>query len=93
LDIEDRLGKKVGFFAYPYGKFNNGIYELAREYFDAACSTNLGFAYLNSDRHLLERIDMYYFSGGFSATVFDSPFYRPYLRWRQLIRNARRKDD
>jgi peptidoglycan/xylan/chitin deacetylase (PgdA/CDA1 family) len=93
LDIEERLGKKVRFFAYPYGKFNNGIYELAREYFDAACSTNLGFAYLDSDRHLLERIDMYYFSGMFSSSVFGSPFCRPYLQLRQLIRNARRKDD
>jgi peptidoglycan/xylan/chitin deacetylase (PgdA/CDA1 family) len=93
LDIEDRLGKKVRFFAYPYGRLNNGIYELAREHFDAACSTNFGFAYLNSDCHLLERIDMYYFSGMFSSTVFGSPFCRPYLRLRQLIRNARRKDD
>jgi peptidoglycan/xylan/chitin deacetylase (PgdA/CDA1 family) len=93
LDIEDRLGKKVRFFAYPYGKISDGVYELAREYFDAACSTNFGFTDLESDRHLLERIDMYYFSGMLSSTVFGSPFYRRYLRLRQLIRNARRKDN
>lgn len=92
-DIEDRLGKKVRFFAYPYGDIHDGIYALARECFDAACSTNFGFTHLDSDRHLLERIDMYYFSGMLSSTVFGSPFYRPYLRLRQLIRNARRQDD
>lgn len=92
LDIEDRLGKRVRFFAYPYGRYNNGIYGLVREYFDAACCTSLSFAYLRSDRYLLERVDMYYFSGLLSSNIFWSPLQKPYLYLRKLIRKVHNKE-
>lgn len=85
-EIEGRLGKSAGFFAYPYGKFNDRVYEMVHRYFDAACSTRLNFADLHSDRYLLERIDMYYFSGMFSSQIFGSPFLKSYLFLRQLMR-------
>lgn len=87
--IEERLGKQVRFFAYPYGRFDKRIYELAREQFAAACSTTLRYVDSASDRHMLERVDMYYFSGRFSSALFGYSGCRSYLRCRRFIREAR----
>lgn len=90
-EIEEQLGKQARFFAYPYGSFDDRIHELAREYFEAACSTKLSFVDAASDRHALERVDMYYFAGGFSSSFFGYPGCRSYLRLRRILREARHK--
>ncbi len=87
VDIEDRLGQEVKFFAYPFGKLNSYVYEMVCQYFEAACSTRLDFVHLTSDRYLLERIDMYYFSGIFTSKIFTTSLLNPYLLLRQFIRN------
>lgn len=93
VDIEDRLGKEVKFFAYPYGELNNHVYETARQYFEAACSAHLDFVHPTSDRYLLERIDMYYFSGTLTSKIFTTPLLNPYLLLRRFIRKIRPKQD
>ena len=89
LEIEDNLGKAVSYFAYPYGKFDNTVYELVTEHFDAACSTTMGYINSKSDRYLLERIEMYYFSGSISSKIFASRLMPPYCLIRYLGRSVK----
>lgn len=88
-EIQDRLGKAVKFFAYPYGDYNSKVLEVTRQCFDGACSTELGFVTSNSNKHLLERIDMYYFSTNLSTKLFDSFLQQPYVYFRGLLRKLK----
>ncbi|MCP4403384.1 MAG: polysaccharide deacetylase family protein [bacterium] len=93
-EIEDRVGKSVDFFAYPYGFFHKNEDLPVRRIFQGACSTNLRAASRTSDRYLLPRIDMYYFSHRVTSNIFLSPLCAPYLcvrRFLRHLRQARRK--
>lgn len=68
LDIEERLGRPIRYFAYPYGRFDQHIQNVVRAAgYEAACSTLSGFANKNSDRYALRRIEIF---GGDSLRVF-----------------------
>lgn len=84
-EIEDRLGKRVHFFAYPYRFFNEGEDVLVREIFQGACTTRLSFVLSQSSRYLLPRIDSYYFSHQTTSKLFLSPLFRPYLKLRYYL--------
>lgn len=58
--IEDRLGRKVETFAYPYGHYNPTTVALVRAHFSAGCSTRLGKVTAQDDPALLPRVDVYY---------------------------------
>lgn len=66
--IEDRLGRAVTTFAYPFGLMNAASYECVRENFRGACSVELGTAAVAEDRHALRRLDVYYLR---RPAVFD----------------------
>ena len=87
--IENAIGGMVTTFAYPYGKFNGCVREIAAQNFDAACSTNLGTASVESDLFSLERIDAYYLS---RPKVFDSlssKRFDRYMKFRQTLRTVK----
>lgn len=86
-EIENKLGKSVTTFAYPFGDFNGAVKQIAAENFKAACSTNLGKVQAGSDFFALERLDTYYLSNPkifkkLSATSFDR-----YMQVRQILRD------
>lgn len=89
--IEDKIGKAVDFFAYPYGDYNDLVYKLGSIHYQGACSVDLNFTTVNSDRYLLERIDMYYFSFWATTGLFLSPLFLPYLRLRKTLRAIKRQ--
>ena len=87
--IEDRLGRPVTAFAYPYGKHNAAVRELVSREFQSACSTRLGKTRHDCDPHLLTRVDMYYFSnlarfGSLAASSGDW-----YLGLRRALRGLK----
>ncbi|MEO8042853.1 MAG: polysaccharide deacetylase family protein [Acidobacteriota bacterium] len=87
--IENAIGVKVTTFAYPYGKFNGRVRDIAAQNFDVACSTNLGTATVESDLFSLERIDAYYLS---RPRVFDSlssKTFDRYMKFRQTLRDVK----
>lgn len=84
--IEDQTGKSVDFFAYPYGDYNELAYNIVTLNYKGACSVDLNFTTLNSDRYLLERLDMYYFSFWLTTELFLSPLFLPYLWLRRSLR-------
>ena len=58
--LEQILGKRVDYFAYPFGLCNNAVRdEVERAGYRAACSTRSGFNRSTIDRFLLRRIEVY----------------------------------
>jgi peptidoglycan/xylan/chitin deacetylase (PgdA/CDA1 family) len=88
-EIEDALGRPVTAFAYPYGKFNNSVRQIAAQRFSSACSTNLGKAGADSDLFSLERIDAYYLSRPLVFDSLSSSMFDRYMQFRQAMRSIR----
>lgn len=87
--IEDSLGGAATSFAYPYGKFNRSVRQIAEKNYLAACSADLGKAARTSDFFALERVDAYYLS---NPKIFDSlgsKTFEQYLRFRQSLRDVK----
>lgn len=58
--LEDRLGREVRYFAYPYGLFNDAAVDTVREAgYALACSTQSGFNRVHCDRYSLRRIEVH----------------------------------
>ncbi len=87
--IEDALGAPVESFAYPYGTYHEQVKELTKRHFSLACSTRLGFVHPGSDRHALERLDMYYFQRASLMRHLFSPAVDGYVRARRIMRDLR----
>ena len=94
--IEDALGTRVASFAYPYGRYDRKVREVAEQNFDCACSDKLGLVRLSSDLYALERVDAYCLRKDWGFDLMSSrllPWYlRIYrvLRWGRMKINARR---
>jgi peptidoglycan/xylan/chitin deacetylase (PgdA/CDA1 family) len=87
--IQDRLGVEAEFFAYPYGKFNSRVKEIAQQQFLGACSTKLGKARATSDLFLLPRVDMYYMSSERLFSALSTVLVDGYLGFRHVAREMK----
>jgi peptidoglycan/xylan/chitin deacetylase (PgdA/CDA1 family) len=87
--IEDRTGRAVATFAYPYGRHNSEVRAVVREHFDGACSTELGRVGLGSDLYLLPRFDMYYLSRLSLFRKLETTQLNAYFQLRQALRGLR----
>jgi peptidoglycan/xylan/chitin deacetylase (PgdA/CDA1 family) len=87
--IEDRLGRPVKAFAYPYGASNQPVRERAAQRFHWACGTDL--QYLNHTHPAcdLPRIDAYYVREPVWFERLFTAAGRGYLGVRALMRRAR----
>ena len=87
--IEDRVGRPVKAFAYPYGAESRPLRELVAEHFNRGCSTRLGYLRPDSPRESLERIDVYYLRNRFwFRRLFGAPT-AGYLGLRATLRHWR----
>ena len=87
--IEDRLGQVVQTFAYPFGMFTDGHYEIVRSHFRGACSTKLERAKPTHDRHCLPRLDVYYLRRPIFFRALETLAGRTYLALRSVGRKMR----
>ena len=87
--IEERLGRPVNTFAYPFGIFSRANYEIVREQFRGACSVELRKASRENDRHQLPRLDIYYLRRPVLFQFFETVPGRAYLRLRGAGRSVR----
>lgn len=59
-DLEDMLGEKVRYLAYPYGRFNEHVQSTARKAgYEAAFSTQPGFNRRGVDLYRIRRLDIF----------------------------------
>jgi len=87
-EIEDRLGRSVESFAYPFGHTSPDALEIVRMEFRAACTTVLRRAG-RDPLHELPRVDMYYLRAPRQLSrLLDGRLDR-YLTIRRLARSAR----
>ncbi|MDR4499613.1 MAG: polysaccharide deacetylase family protein [Candidatus Scalindua sp.] len=88
-EIEERLGKNISHFAYPYGGETGKLRNILKDEFQCAVSTELNVATLGSDIYSLPRIDMYYFSRNNYFTCVGTSNFSHYIRYRKFLRTLR----
>lgn len=87
--IEDRTGRAVTAFAYPYGAMSRAVCELVAEQFQIGCSTRLGYLTARSRPERLERIDVHYLRDLFWFRRLFRRSGSAYLGARGLLRSCR----
>lgn len=88
--IEDALGVRVDCFAYPYGRYDRRVRNMAQQHFACACSDRLGLITLKSDPYALERVDAYYLRTERLFGVMLTWLFPWYVRARSIPRRIRR---
>lgn len=89
--IEDRIGRRVESFAYPYGGTAPGVRAVVGRHFRLACSTRLAPVSPAADLLDLPRIDVYYFRKQFWFRALGRPHGSAYLTSRALLRGIRQR--
>jgi peptidoglycan/xylan/chitin deacetylase (PgdA/CDA1 family) len=87
--LSDALGRPPTSFAYPFGKRNALVKQMAKRTYSTACTTNLGKATKESDLAELERIDSFYLGRDTIFERFESTGFDYYLTFRQSLRTIR----
>ena len=87
--IQERIGRPVRTFAYPYGESTPTVREAVRGHFEWACGARLAYLSPASDPSNLPRIDMYYLQKRFWFQEPRSFRTSSYLQGRALMRGMR----
>jgi peptidoglycan/xylan/chitin deacetylase (PgdA/CDA1 family) len=88
--LEDRAGRKIDAFAYPYGDINGSARAAAERHFTIACGTRLAFVSGGSDPLNLPRIDAFYLRRRFWFERLSTSTGHAYLALRASLRHLRR---
>lgn len=87
--IENRLGRRPQYFAYPYGYKNDSVCNFVRGRYKATVTTELRMLGDHEDNANLPRLDSYYLQGHWMQDNLDSAAGRAYLSLRGLMRTLR----
>ena len=87
--IEQRTGREVSCFAYPFGSFNRRVKDIVAEIFRGACSVKLSLASQQSDPYAVERVDAFYLRNRSLFRIIPSPMFAGYLGALRLPRSIR----
>jgi peptidoglycan/xylan/chitin deacetylase (PgdA/CDA1 family) len=87
--IEERLNKRVRYFAYPFGDYNRQVLAAVREKYEAACAVHSGKAQIGEDTYRLSRIEV---NRGDTIALFSKKVKNGYAtkteKYRSILRNA-----
>ena len=89
--LEDRTGKAVDAFAYPYGDSTPAVRRAVARYFGYACSTELGFVSRGSDPFSLPRIDGYYLRNKLWFRGLSGRYGAAYVAARRSLHGLRHR--
>lgn len=84
--IEDRTGRPVDAFAYPYGDYTAAVSRAVQSQFRFACSTELGFVSPSSNPIELPRLDIYYLQHEFWFHGLSKEYGAAYVAARRSLR-------
>ncbi len=87
--IEQRLGRRPRYFAYPYGYRNATACKVARRRYAGSVTTQLAVLRGGEDPAELPRLDSYYLQAPWLQRRLDSLAARAYFRLRSLLRSVR----
>jgi peptidoglycan/xylan/chitin deacetylase (PgdA/CDA1 family) len=87
--IEERLGRRPRYFAYPFGHFSARARDLARDRYRASVTTQLRPLGDDDDPAALPRLDSYYLRAPWVFRRLDAPLPRLYLGLRGVMRRIR----
>ena len=87
--IEQHLGRRTRWLAYPYGSRSASVMAAAGRHFDLAVGTSLRFLSARSCALDLPRIDAYYLRGRFTLERLFRPSGALYIGFRGVLRNVR----
>lgn len=88
-ELEDRVGRPVASFCYPYGRWNPPVRTLVRDHFRAACGTTMARINVRAGLYSLPRIDAFYLRRLALFRTLFSPLGSFYLGLRGAVRAAR----
>ncbi len=88
-EIEQRIGRAVQSFAYPYGRCDQRVRAAAAKRFDRCCGTRLNYLGPNADPSELPRLDMYYLSDPEHVKHLMTAKVRSYIAVRRLLREGK----
>jgi peptidoglycan/xylan/chitin deacetylase (PgdA/CDA1 family) len=88
-EIEQRAGRPVETFCYPYGKWTSAVRDATRRHYRSACSTLVGTVRKTSDQHLLPRVDVHYLRDPRWFRAMFTRRFEAYIATRRLIRRVR----
>lgn len=87
--LEQRLGRRPSYFAYPFGYHNARTREFARDRYRATVTTELRYLSRREDSAALPRLDSYYLQAALAQDHLDSPPLRGYMWLRWWLRSLR----
>ena len=88
--IEQRIGRPVRCFAYPYGDYDDDVMTSVSRHVSVACTARLGFADRGSHPLALPRLDAYYLRRPWTLRGLFSQPLRAYVALRGAARELRR---
>jgi len=87
--IENRLGRRAKYFAYPYGYKNKEVCDFVRQRYTATVTTELRSLRGNEDLANLPRLDSYYLQGQWLQNNLNTKAGQTYLSLRSMLRAVR----
>ena len=88
-DLRERLAVKPKTFAYPYGAVSPEAAGLAHRAFAISVTTELSMVRVDNQRHLLPRLDMFYYREPGRLERWGTPAFQRHLWFRSELRWAR----
>lgn len=90
--IEEKLGRRPRYFAYPYGYRNARSLDYARAHYRASVTTEFREIKGDDDPAVLPRLDTYYLRAPWVFRRLDAALPRAYLALRGAVRRLRGRD-
>lgn len=87
--IEQRTGREVAHFCYPYGKWNPAVRDAVMRHYRSACSTIAGTVRASADQLLLPRVDAHYLRDSRWFRAMFTRRFEAYIAARRLVRRMR----